>query len=44
MNTRRLGRNGPQVSVIAFGAWPIGGGLGSVPEAQGIATIFERVG
>ena len=43
MNTRQLGRNGPQVSVIAFGAWPIGGGLGSVPEAQGIAAVHAAL-
>ncbi len=39
MDKRSLGRNGPEVSVIAFGAWPIGGGLGTVPEAQGIAAV-----
>ena len=43
MNTRQLGRNGPKVSVIAFGAWPIGGGLGSVPEAQGIAAVHAAL-
>ena len=39
MDKRQLGTNGPLVSVIAFGAWPIGGGLGSVPEEQGIAAV-----
>ena len=39
MDKRQLGTNGPLVSVIAFGAWPVGGGLGSVPEEQGIATV-----
>ena len=39
MDIRHLGANGPEVSVIAFGAWPIGGGLGTVPEEQGIATV-----
>ena len=39
MQKRQLGKNGPLVSAIAFGAWPIGGGLGSVPEAQGIAAV-----
>lgn len=39
MQKRQLGRNGPLVSVIAFGAWPIGGGLGNVPEEQGIAAV-----
>ncbi len=39
MDKRQLGRNGPDVSVIAFGAWPIGGGLGNVPEERGIAAV-----
>ena len=39
MEKRQLGRDGPDVSVIAFGAWPIGGGLGNVPQEQGIATV-----
>ena len=39
MDKRQLGTDGPLVSVIAFGAWPVGGGLGSVPEEQGIATV-----
>ena len=39
MNKRQLGKDGPLVSAIAFGAWPIGGGLGTVPEEQGIAAV-----
>ena len=39
MQKRQLGKNGPLVSAIAFGAWPIGGGLGNVPEEQGIAAV-----
>lgn len=39
MDKRQLGKSGPSVSVIAFGAWPIGGGLGTVPERQGIAAV-----
>ena len=39
MEKRQLGRDGPDVSVIAFGAWPIGGGLGTVPEPEGIAAV-----
>lgn len=39
MDKRQLGKGGPEVSAIAFGAWPIGGGLGNVPEQQGIAAV-----
>lgn len=39
MDMRQLGKDGPVVSAIAFGAWPIGGGLGAVPEEQGIAAV-----
>ncbi len=39
METRGLGKDGPQVPVICFGAWPIGGGMGAVDEAQAIATV-----
>jgi len=39
METRTLGKDGPEVSVVCFGAWPVGGGLGTVEEDQGIATV-----
>ena len=43
MITRQLGKDGPEVSAICFGAWPIGGGLGAVPEDQGIATVKAAI-
>lgn len=43
MNRRRLGKDGPLVSAIAFGAWPIGGGLGAVPKQQGIAAVLAAL-
>ena len=39
MQSRRLGANGPLVSVIGFGAWPIGGGLGAVDRNTAIRTV-----
>ena len=39
MDSRRLGRDGPQVPIICFGAWPISGGMGTVTEDQAIATV-----
>jgi aryl-alcohol dehydrogenase-like predicted oxidoreductase len=43
METRPLGKNGPQVSIICFGAYPIGGNMGAVPESQAIATVQAAV-
>ncbi|HAL46645.1 MAG: aldo/keto reductase [SAR202 cluster bacterium] len=43
METRRLGRDGPDVSAICFGAWPIGGGMGTVADQQAIATVQTAV-
>lgn len=39
MEQRQLGKNGPMVSALGFGAWPIGGGMGAVDEQMAIATI-----
>jgi len=36
---RALGRDGPDVSVLYLGTWPIGGGMGPVPRATALATI-----
>ena len=43
MQTRRLGKDGPDVSVICLGAWPIGGGMGVIPDDQAIATIHASI-
>ncbi len=39
MEERELGRSGPRIPAITFGAWPVGGGMGPVDEATAIATI-----
>ncbi len=36
---RTLGAGGPTVTVLGFGAWPIGGGLGRVDKGQAIGTV-----
>ena len=43
METRSLGKDGPQVSVICYGALPLGGIMGTVPEEQGIATVHAAI-
>ena len=43
MRTRKLGKDGAEVSVICFGAWPIGGGMGEVDERQAIATTHGAI-
>jgi aryl-alcohol dehydrogenase-like predicted oxidoreductase len=40
---RILGRDGPPVPVIGFGAWPIGGGMGTVDERQAIRTVHHAL-
>ncbi len=39
MQQRILGRDGPRIPVIGLGAFPIGGALGSVDEAEAVGLI-----
>jgi aryl-alcohol dehydrogenase-like predicted oxidoreductase len=43
LETRTLGKDGPAVPVIGFGAWPIGGGMGTVGEREAIRTIHHAL-
>ena len=43
MEQRQLGRDGPMVSAICFGAWPLGGGMGRLAEADAIATVQAAI-
>jgi aryl-alcohol dehydrogenase-like predicted oxidoreductase len=43
MQTRMLGRYGPDVSVIGFGAFPIAGQMGAVARADALAAIRRSI-
>jgi aryl-alcohol dehydrogenase-like predicted oxidoreductase len=43
METRALGRDGPQVPIICFGAWATAGGYGAIPEGQAIAAMQTAI-
>ncbi len=43
MNTRRMGNGGPEVPVICFGTWPLGGAYGGVEEERAIATMHAAM-
>jgi aryl-alcohol dehydrogenase-like predicted oxidoreductase len=43
MEQRRLGKEGPPVSVIGFGAWPIGGGMGGVDHKTAVDTVRAAI-
>ena len=43
MRTKQMGRDGPEVPVVCFGTWPLGGAYGPVEEAATIATMHAAM-
>ena len=43
MREKQLGKYGPQVPVICLGAWPLGGGMGVLPDKQVIDTVHAAL-
>jgi len=43
MQQRQMGHNGPQISCIGLGAWPIGGGMGPIADSEAIATVRSAI-
>jgi len=43
MRSRQLGKDGPDVPVISLGAWPLGGGMGVLPDKQVIDTVHAAL-
>lgn len=41
MRTKQLGKNGPEISVIGYGAWEIGGGWGPNPSDDDIIAAMH---
>jgi aryl-alcohol dehydrogenase-like predicted oxidoreductase len=43
MDTAQLGRSGPEISRIGFGAWAIGGSWGPIDDSESIAAINQAI-
>ena len=43
MRTKQLGKDGPAVPIICLGAWPLGGGMGTLPDKQVFDTVHAAL-
>lgn len=43
MRSKQLGKYGPEVPVICLGAWPLGGGMGTLNESQVINIVHAAI-
>jgi len=43
MRTKQLGKYGPEVPVVCLGAWPLGGGMGELPDQQVFDTVHAAL-
>ena len=43
MQKRQICKDGPEVPVIGFGAWPIGGGMGNIDDDAAIQTVQAAI-
>ena len=43
VNKRKMGKYGPEVPVVCFGTWPLGGAYGNVDEKRAIATMHRAI-
>lgn len=43
MRLKRMGTDGPEVPVVCFGTWPLGGAYGGYEESQAISTMYAAM-
>ena len=43
MRLKRMGADGPEVPVVCFGTWPLGGAYGGFEESRAISTMHAAM-